>query len=237
MLMLTRAGATMTISRVVEPAIQPPVRDLGKRQRRSVTHFLSLLVWMVITPVLAKEVDEPPASSVGRDPDMASINREVEIFGHAVVSAEEAILAAEQHIGGGDVIDIGFAGDAGPPFYLVRAYRGETAWDLMIDAATRGVKTRAVAKLGLVQEAEEREQVKIFKRLDFRLSDAVVVAEKHAFGRAISAGLDRVDGRLVILVVVVSEGRLKQVSIDPRNNAGTRTPRMKAKAPSREKQP
>jgi len=224
----------------VEPVILPPVRYLGsyyKARQRSVKRFLSFLVLMVITPLLAKGVDEPPVGPVGRDVDMSSINREVEAFSHAVVSAKEAIQAAEQHVGGGNVIDIGFEGDAGPPFYRMKAYHGEAAWDLMIDAATRSVKTRAASKLGLAQEAEEREQVKIFKRLDFRLSDAVAVAEKYGSGRAISAGLDRVDGRLVILVVVVSEGLLKQISIDPANNEGTRTTRVKAKTPSSEKQP
>src|SRR5450631_3953683 len=204
----------------VEPVILPPVRYLGsyyKARQRSVKRFLSFLVLMVITPLLAKGVDEPPVGPLGRDVDMSSINREVEAFSHAVVSAKEAIQAAEQHVGGGNVIDIGFEGDAGPPFYRMKAYRGEAAWDLMIDAATRRVKT--------------------LKRLDFRLSDAVAVAEKYGSGRAISAGLDRVDGRLVILVVVVSEGLLKQISIDHANNDGTRTTRVKAKTPSSEKQP
>ena len=130
----------------VEPVILPPVRNLDsyyyKARQRSVKRFLSLLVSMVITPLLAKGVDEPPVGPVGRDVEMSSINREVEAFSHAVVS-----------------------------------------------------------------------------------------------GRAISAGLDRVDGRLVILVVVVSEGLLKQISIDPANNDGTRTTRVKAKTPSSEKQP
>ena len=230
------AISSAAAKRAVGPVIPPPVRDLGsyKARQGSVKRFLPLLVWMFITPVLAKEVDEPPVSPIGRDVDMSSINREVEAFSHAGVSAKEAIQAAEQHVGGGDVFDIGFEGDVDQPFYRVKTCRGEVAWDFMIDAATRGVETRTVSKLGSAQEAEEREQVKIFKRLNFRLSDAVVVAEKYGVGKAISAGLARVDGRPIILVVVVSEGHLKQVSIDPAHNDGTRSPRVKAKMPSKQ---
>jgi hypothetical protein len=77
-----------------------------------------------MTPVLAKGVDEPPVSPVGRDVDMSSINQEVEVFSHAGVSAKDAIQAAEQHVGRGNVIDIGFEGDAGSPFYRVKLPRG-----------------------------------------------------------------------------------------------------------------
>jgi hypothetical protein len=55
---------------------------------------------------------------------------------------------------------------------------------------------------------------------DFRiagvyLSDAVGIAEKSTAGKAVSAGLGDADGKLLFLVVVVTDSSLKEVSITP----------------------
>jgi hypothetical protein len=46
------------------------------------------------------------------------------------------------------------------------------------------------------------------------LSDAMPIAEAYGSGNAVSARLDEQDGRLIFLVVV-SDGSLLQVSLDP----------------------
>jgi hypothetical protein len=43
----------------------------------------------------------------------------------------------------------------------------------------------------------------------------VPIAEEYGDGKAVSAGLEEANGRLVFLVVLVADGSLKQISVDP----------------------
>ena len=64
-------------------------------------------------------------------------------------------------------------------------------------------------------DAIDKVELAGFAQAGITLSDAVEIAEKYAFGRAVSGGLAEADGGLIFLVVVVADGRLKEVSIDP----------------------
>jgi hypothetical protein len=47
------------------------------------------------------------------------------------------------------------------------------------------------------------------------LSRAVAIAEGHGLGKAISAGLDEIGNALVFRVVVVIDGLLEMITINP----------------------
>ena len=68
-----------------------------------------------------------------------------------------------------------------------------------------------------VSALDEIDRVELagFAQIGINLSDAVEIAEKYAFGKAVSGGLAEADGELIFLVVVVANGRLKEVTIDP----------------------
>jgi uncharacterized membrane protein YkoI len=54
-----------------------------------------------------------------------------------------------------------------------------------------------------------------FSTAGIDLSDVVPIAEAYGSGKAVSAGLEEENGKLVFLVVVVTDGSLKQISVDP----------------------
>jgi uncharacterized membrane protein YkoI len=47
------------------------------------------------------------------------------------------------------------------------------------------------------------------------LSDVVSVAESYGSGKAVSVGLDEENGKLIFLVVLVTDGSLRQISVNP----------------------
>lgn len=143
-----------------------------------------------------------------------TLQDEIAAFSQMSVSAREGIAAVEEHLSGSKVVDISFDGSQDVPVYRVKAFRRGQIWSGTVDASTRSVvldDSMPVVQL----DGSERDNVKDIKRAEFDLSDAVTVAEKYGKGKAISAGLSRADGRLLFLVVVVSDGTLKEVSLSP----------------------
>jgi uncharacterized membrane protein YkoI len=53
----------------------------------------------------------------------------------------------------------------------------------------------------------------------------VSIAESYESGKAVSVGLDEENGKLIFLVVVVTDGSLRQISVDPNE---VRSPLRKA---------
>jgi hypothetical protein len=47
------------------------------------------------------------------------------------------------------------------------------------------------------------------------LSEAIAIAEQYGSGKAVSAGLQHNGAKLVLPVVIVSEGSLKEISVEP----------------------
>jgi hypothetical protein len=68
--------------------------------------------------------------------------------------------------------------------------------------------------LKLTLDLKDKVELALLGRVGGDLSDAVPIAEAYGSGQAVSAGLDEQDGRLIFLVVV-SDGSLLQVSLDP----------------------
>jgi uncharacterized membrane protein YkoI len=64
-------------------------------------------------------------------------------------------------------------------------------------------------------DAKDRIQLAGFSAAMIDLSDVVPIAEAYGSGKAVSVGLDEEHGKLIFLVVVVTDGSLKQISVDP----------------------
>ena len=64
-------------------------------------------------------------------------------------------------------------------------------------------------------DAKDKIELVGFRTAGIDLSDVVPLAEKYGEGKAVSAGLEEENGRLVFLVVLVADGALKQISVDP----------------------
>ena len=67
-----------------------------------------------------------------------------------------------------------------------------------------------------IQAGEENQTIlAAFSASGINLSETVAVAEQVGAGKAVSAGLQYNGAKLVLLVVVLSEGSLKEISVEP----------------------
>lgn len=150
------------------------------------------------------------------DPAIAS---QLGSFEKVGVTARDAILAAERAYPRARVTDIGFDHALGRPLYLVSMHRNGEAWEVEVDTASMAVRR---TREGQTPPAEESARTSAFELLDIDLIEAIAVGERAGGGKAVSASLDFAEGRLVFRVVVLAAGYLKQVVIDPTDEARRR---------------
>lgn len=145
-------------------------------------------------------------------PSFKDIETGLRFFEKVRVSTKAAVEAVERELQGATVVDIVFDVQDGVPLYRATVEIGGKIADATVDADSKVV----VRKLTAADTTpEELTKVAEFKRFGLPLSEVVSVGEIYGEGRAISASIDYADGKLVFLVVVLSRGYLKQVSIDP----------------------
>ncbi len=184
------------------------------------TGQLLLIVMVALGPISAtahSAAERADSSSAPEQGQTLSVQSELETFNQVKVSARDGIAAVEQHLAGAKVVDISFDGQAQAPLYHVKAYRNGVIWNGAIDASTRTIVSDSSTPASQL-DAEDRSNLADLKRARFDLAEAVVIAETYGGGKAVGAGLSRADGRLIFLVVVVSDGALKEISVDPTEN-------------------
>jgi hypothetical protein len=97
----------------------------------------------------------------------------------------------------------------------VKVLLNEQLWEGAIDATTGapvdGGSTTPASTLG----QEDRTALAAFTAANMDLSDTIAIAEEYGSGKAVSAGLQHNGAKLVMLVVIVSEGSLKEISVEP----------------------
>ncbi|WP_407177440.1 PepSY domain-containing protein [Bradyrhizobium sp. STM 3562] len=180
--------------------------------------FLSLAS-VAASPAMADLAVSPAATSheggTNLDITAVTIDRELERFRAAEVSLRRAMAIAETLHKGARAADISFDGEPTSPVYWVTTVKNDQIWKDAIDAKTGEVSANGTAlslkELGL----EDRSNLSALKSVRQDLSDAVLVAEKSASGKAISGGLTNEGGKLNFIVVVVSGDDLKQVVLEP----------------------
>ncbi len=183
--------------------------------KRIAQFSLLLLLATIPLPAMANPISDISAASAAKEEEQSSAHRaELAAFDRVTVSAQDGVAAVEQHLGGATVVDISFDGGRDAPVYHVKAYQRDKLWSGSVDAATRNVvldDSMPIAKM----DRDDRRNVADVARAGFNLSEVITIAEKHGAGKAVSAGLSRTDGKLVFVVVVVSDGALKEVSVSP----------------------
>ncbi|ABD08102.1 hypothetical protein RPB_3406 [Rhodopseudomonas palustris HaA2] len=131
----------------------------------------------------------------------------------AAGSGADLVRMVESSLTGARVYDLSFNGDGAAPSFEVKSYRDDNIWKTVVDAATRRIVRSAVVMPASDLHAEDKRGIDDFKRSSMALADAIAIAEKYGPGKAISAGLHHADGKLVFVVVVVSNGGLKEIVI------------------------
>jgi uncharacterized membrane protein YkoI len=166
-----------------------------------------LVILCAATPGFAQRTPEP---------DVVPTEKEIKSFAAVKVSLAEAIkLAATKH-GDAKVVEVSFDSQAGQLAYKVKTYQDNNVWEGAVDAWTGQIigegTTTPVSKL----DEEDQLELAGLLKATIDLSTATALAEERGSGKAISAGLEETNGRVVYEVTIVSEGATTRFVIDPR---------------------
>ena len=171
------------------------------------TIALSLFILCAAAPAFAQRTPEP---------DIVPTDKEIKAFAIAKISLAEAIkIAANQHQDA-KVVDVSFDNQSGQPVYKVETYQDNNVWEGAVDASTGQIigegTTTPVSKI----DEEDQLELAGLQKATIDLSAATALAEEKGSGKAISAGLEELNGRIVYEVMVVNNGAATRFVIDPR---------------------
>jgi uncharacterized membrane protein YkoI len=154
----------------------------------------------------SEAIESPPAAAGESEPDMTV---------GSLSSGTDLVAMVERRLGDARVYDIALNDQGGAPFFEIKAIKDGQVWDTVVDVKTRRiVSSMAVMPVADLQ-GDDKRNVEAFERSRMPLTEAIGIAEKYGAGRAVSAGLHITDGRLVIVVDVVSDGALKEIQVEP----------------------
>jgi len=185
--------------------------------RKSAELLLLLVLSTIPTFALARASSEPVNPTSAKqfsEAEMAAILQEIKVFANAQISVRDAIEIAEKRATGAKAVDVSFDGQADRLAYRVKAYRHDQIWEGTVDATTGKIVGEEIVMPASTLSAKDRIELAGLRAARIDLSD-VPIAEEYGDGKAVSAGLEEANGRLVFLVVLVADGSLKQISVDP----------------------
>jgi uncharacterized membrane protein YkoI len=201
--------------------------------------FAAILLFLAALVPAAATADVTELPSAAQDRSDVSVERDevrrlLALFRAAQLSLSEAMAIAERLHDGSRTAQIRFdvSGDRG---YRVRTVKDNHVWENTIDAKTgRVVDQETVLALTQLSDAD-RSNIFALRSVRQELSDAVLVAEKAAPGKALGGGLMREDGKLNFVVVIVSDNHLKEVMLEPPvvGRQGSTSSRFKHVGPSK----
>jgi uncharacterized membrane protein YkoI len=170
--------------------------------------ILSLLILYAATSAFAQRAPEP---------DVLSTEKEIKSFETAKVSVAEAIKVAAKKHKDAKVVDVSFDSQAGQLAYKVKTYQDNNVWEGAVDAWTGQIigdgTTTPVSKL----DQEDQLELAGLLKASIDLSAATALAEEKGSGKAISAGLEETNGRIVYEVTIVKNGATTKFIVDPRS--------------------
>lgn len=181
---------------------------------------LLMLSGLLILPTtaLARESDggaKPAPAQDFSESERTAIFQEIKVFANVRISVRDAIKIAEGRASGAKVVDVSFDGGGGRLAYNVKTYLNDEISAVTIDASTGETVGDASVTPVSALDAKDRIELSGYSTAVVDLSDVVPIAEAYGAGKAVSVGLDEENGKVIFLVVVVTDGSLKQISVDP----------------------
>jgi uncharacterized membrane protein YkoI len=183
--------------------------------------FAALLMLLILSilpmSTLARESNGTTTATSAQDfneSERAAIVQEIKVFANVQISVRDAIKIAER-VSGAKVVDVSFDGQADRLAYRVKTYQHDEIFAVTIDASTGKTIGDAVVTPVSALVAKDKIELAGSGTAVIDLSDVVSIAEAYGSGKAVSVGLDEENGKLIFLVVVVTDGSLKQISVDP----------------------
>ena len=136
------------------------------------------------------------------------------LFRTAPLSPTRAIAVAEALHADSRAVAIAFD-TSGTPGYRVRTVKNNEIWENVVDVLTGRTAGPELVWALTELDAEERENIIALRSVGQELSEAVAIAEEAAAGKAISGGLVKDGDQVNFVVVVLSDGRAKEVLLEP----------------------
>jgi uncharacterized membrane protein YkoI len=172
------------------------------------TKILSLLILCAATSAFAQRAPEP---------DVVSTEKEIKSFETVKVGLAEAIKIAAKKHKDAKVVDVSFDSQAGQLAYKVKTYQDNNVWEGAVDAWTGQIigegTTTPVSKL----DEEDQLELAGLQKASIDLSTATALAEEKGSGKAIAAGLEETNGRIVYEVTIVNKGATTKFVVDPKS--------------------
>jgi len=169
--------------------------------------ILSLLILCAASSAFAQRAPEH---------DVVPTEKEIKSFEAAKVSLAEAIRIAANRHKDARVVDVSFDSQAGQLAYKVKTYQDNKVWEGAVDAWTGQIlgegTTTPVSKL----DEEDQLELAGLQKASIDLAAATALAEQRGSGKAIAAGLEESNGRIVYEVTIVKEHATTKFVIDPR---------------------
>ncbi|MDO8398420.1 MAG: PepSY domain-containing protein [Bradyrhizobium sp.] len=189
----------------------------NKLAKRLILLMLPLLPLIAPVSAFGRESADLGSPSVpqSNESESEALLQEIKVFAYAQISARRAIAIAERLGAGARAVDLGFDGSTSHPAYRVKVLLNGELWDGAIDASTGvAVSTGPTTPVSRLRE-ENQTILAAFSAAGIGLSETIAIAERYGSGKTVSAGLQYNGAKLVLLVVVVSEGSLKEISVEP----------------------
>ena len=188
----------------------------------SIRTFSALLVLLILSilpmSTRARESNGTTTLTPAQDfneSERAAVLQEIRVFANAQLSVRDVIKIAEARASGAKVVDVSFDGRADRLAYRVKAYLNDEISTVTIDASTGKTIGDAVVTPVSALDVKDKIELAGFSTAVIDLSDVVSVAESYGSGEAVSVGLDEENGKLIFLVVLVTDGSLRQISVNP----------------------
>jgi uncharacterized membrane protein YkoI len=188
----------------------------------SIRTFSALLVLLILSilpmSTRARESNGTTTPTPAQDfneSERAAVLQEIRVFANAQLSVRDVIKIAEARASGAKVVDVSFDGRADRLAYRVKAYLNDEITTVTIDASTGKTIGDAVVTPVSALDVKDKIELAGFSTAVIDLSDVVSVAESYGSGKAVSVGLDEENGKLIFLVVLVTDGSLRQISVNP----------------------
>jgi hypothetical protein len=149
-----------------------------------------------------------------------NIERELDLFRATRVSIQAALMVARNIHAGSKVLDVSFDGASGTPIYRVVTYRGNSVWDSSVDGNTAMIVGETLSSPASSLTPADKDNLIALSLTRLGILDAISLSERNSSGRAISAGVMKVHGKLNFIIVVVIGSKLKQFFLEPPRTNG-----------------
>jgi uncharacterized membrane protein YkoI len=186
--------------------------------RRFAELFIRLVLSIFPMTAIAREFSDATMLAAAQEiseSDNSAILQEIKAFNNVKISVREVIAIAEKLRVGAKAVDVGFDGTADRLANRVKTCQQDKIWESTIDASTGKVTGEENEKPVSTLDIKARAELAGFSTAGIDLSEVVRVAEEYGSGKAVSAGFEKENGKLIFLVVVVTDGSLRTISVDP----------------------